>query len=87
MIKVKPEAVVCERENMAFEITAFMPYLTRLSDVRAPAAVTVASTPAEKRKQGTGRRLPILTAQPAHRLSWFITGFSCCLKINSAEMG
>jgi hypothetical protein len=47
LIKSKPVGTIAEREKMPFEVTPFMPYLTRFgSDAGKPIAASVA-TPAD----------------------------------------
>ncbi|HEX2710921.1 MAG TPA: M48 family metalloprotease [Candidatus Acidoferrales bacterium] len=51
MLKSKPVGNVTEREKMPFEVTPFMPYLTRQSSmIQAPAAIT-AETKQNNKKQ------------------------------------
>lgn len=45
MIKNKPVGSIAEREKMPFEVTPFMPYLTRLGGPQAPGAVAAESKP------------------------------------------
>ena len=52
MIKSKPIGTVAEREKMPFEVTPFMPYLTRFgADTGKPIAASAATSPQEV-KQG-----------------------------------
>ncbi len=52
MIKSKPIGTVAEREKMPFEVTPFMPYLTRFgSDAAKPIAAS-AQQPADATKPG-----------------------------------
>ena len=52
MIKSKPAGIVSEREKMPFEVTPFMPYLTRQTtlNLQQPPAVTAESKPDENKK-------------------------------------
>ncbi len=45
MIKNKPVGSIAEREKMPFEVTPFMPYLTRLGGPQAPGGVAAESKP------------------------------------------
>ena len=46
MIKSKPVGTVAEREKMPFEVTPFMPYLTRFgTDTAKPIAASAAQPP------------------------------------------
>jgi len=49
-LKIKPVAVLSAREKMQFEVTPFLPYLTRLQPA-APDKVAVA--PSGQRESGT----------------------------------
>ena len=49
LIKTKPVGVVAEREKMPFEVTPFMPYLTRFgSDASKPIAASAATAPTDQ---------------------------------------
>jgi hypothetical protein len=48
MIKTKPIGTVAEREKMQFEITPFMPYLTRFGNEPAPIAISAAERQNQK---------------------------------------
>ena len=50
MIKAKPVGSIAEREKMPFEVTPFMPYLTRLGGPQTPAAITATSKPDAAKK-------------------------------------
>jgi hypothetical protein len=50
LLKIKPVALLSAREKMPFEVTPFLPYLTRLQTV-APDKVAVA--PSGQRKNAT----------------------------------
>jgi len=49
MLKSKPTGSISEREKMPFEVTPFMPYLTRQSSTQAQAPVTAESKGREKK--------------------------------------
>jgi len=51
MVKNKPVGIMAEREKMPFEVTPFMPYLTRFGDELAKpvTASTGEPKPAEKK--------------------------------------
>jgi hypothetical protein len=51
IIKAKPAGTVSEREKMPFEVTPFMPYLTRQTSAQPQAAVTAASQNDAAKKQ------------------------------------
>jgi len=51
MLKSKPPGSISEREKMPFEVTPFMPYLTRQSSTQAPAPVTAESKEPAKKPQ------------------------------------
>jgi hypothetical protein len=52
LIKSKPIGTIAEREKMPFEVTPFMPYLTRFGSEAAKPIAASASAPADQR-QGT----------------------------------
>jgi hypothetical protein len=47
LIKSKPVGAVAEREKMPFEVTPFMPYLTRFGAEAGKPIAASAATPAE----------------------------------------
>ena len=49
MLKSKPPGSISEREKMPFEVTPFMPYLTRQSSMQTQAPVTAESKEREKK--------------------------------------
>ena len=51
MLKSKPTGSISEREKMPFEVTPFMPYLTRQSSTQAQAPVTAESKEPAKKPQ------------------------------------
>ena len=51
MIKAKPAGTISEREKMPFEVTPFMPYLTRQAAAKPQAGVTAESKPDAAKKQ------------------------------------
>jgi len=51
MLKSKPTGSISEREKMPFEVTPFMPYLTRQSSTQAQAPVTAESKEPSKKPQ------------------------------------
>jgi hypothetical protein len=56
LIKSKPVGTVAEREKMPFEVTPFMPYLTRYgAEASKPIAASAAATPADPK---TGQSAP-----------------------------
>jgi hypothetical protein len=59
MIKSKPIGTVAEREKMPFEVTPFMPYLTRFgSDASKPIAASVATPSNPKPGENTANADP-----------------------------
>jgi len=53
MIKSKPVGIVAEREKMPFEVTPFMPYLTRYgSEASKPVAASATQPPPDSNKSG-----------------------------------
>jgi hypothetical protein len=61
LIKSKPVGTVAEREKMPFEVTPFMPYLTRFnSDASKPANASSAETKAPE-----SASIPSSDAKPA----------------------
>jgi len=55
LIKSKPVGTVAEREKMPFEVTPFMPYLTRYGSEPAKPIAASAATPADPK---TGESAP-----------------------------
>jgi hypothetical protein len=55
LIKSKPVGTVAEREKMPFEVTPFMPYLTRYGVEAAKPIAASATTPADPK---TGQSTP-----------------------------
>jgi hypothetical protein len=52
MIKSKPVGTIAEREKMPFEVTPFMPYLTRYGSEAAKPVAASATQPSDANKAG-----------------------------------
>jgi len=50
LIKSKPIGVIAEREKMPFEVTPFMPYLTRFGSEAAKPIAASAAAPADQKQ-------------------------------------
>jgi len=59
MIKSKPVGIIAEREKMPFEVTPFMPYLTRYgADTGKPIAASATQPPGANQPDGSGPAKP-----------------------------
>jgi len=50
LVKTRPLALLSAREKMPFEVTPFMPYLTRSSALQSPSALTADTKPDSVKK-------------------------------------